>query len=90
MAQILHDLSYNVCSITLPKFNTFGLFIMILGTSAIMDQTVCCYNVTTSETGPLDLNSFLSFKCQIFIYYQVPCFEIPADIFTCLSVSDEP
>ena len=51
MAQILHNLSYKVCSITLPKFNTFGLFIMILGTSAIMDQTACCYNVTTSETG---------------------------------------
>ena len=51
MAQILHSLSYKVCSITLPKFNTFGLFILILGTSAIMDQTGCCYNVTTSETG---------------------------------------
>ena len=51
LAQILQSLSYKVCSITLPKFNTFGLFIPILGTSAIMDQTACCYNVTTSETG---------------------------------------
>ena len=42
---------YKVCSITLPKFNTSGSFIPILGTSAIMDQTPCCYNVTTSETG---------------------------------------
>ena len=51
LAQILQSLSYKVCSIILPKFNTFGLFIPILGTSAIMDQTACCYNVTTSETG---------------------------------------
>ena len=51
MAQTLHSLSYKVCSITLPKFNTFGLFILILSTSAIMDQTACCYNVTTPETG---------------------------------------
>ena len=50
LAQILQSLSYNVCSIILPKFNTFGLFIPIMGTSAIMDQTTCCYNVTTSET----------------------------------------
>ena len=39
-----------------PKFNTFGLFIPILGTSAIMDQTACCYNVTTSETGLFEQN----------------------------------
>ena len=45
-----HSLSYKVCSITLPKFNTFELFILILGTSAIMDQAACCYNVRTSET----------------------------------------
>ena len=51
LAQILHSLSYKVCSIILPKFNTFGLFIRILGTSAIMDQTTCCCNMTTSETG---------------------------------------
>ena len=51
MAPISHSLSYKVCSITLPKFNTFGLFILILCTSAIIDQTACCYNVTTSETG---------------------------------------
>ena len=51
MAQILHSLSYKVCSITQPKFDTFGFFILILGTSAIMDQTACCYDVTTSKTG---------------------------------------
>ena len=51
LVQILQSLSYKVCSIILPKFNTFGLFIPIMGTSAIMDQTACCYNVTTSETG---------------------------------------
>ena len=51
MVQILHSLSYKVCSITLPRFDTFGFFILILGTSAIIDQTACCYNVTTSKTG---------------------------------------
>ena len=51
MAQILQSLGYKVCSITLPNLNTFGLFIPILGRSTIMDQTGCCYNVTTSETG---------------------------------------
>ena len=51
IALILRNLSYKVCSITLPKFNKFGLFILILGTAAIMDQTACCYNVTTLETG---------------------------------------
>ena len=51
MAQILQSLSYKVCFIILPKFNSFGLFILILGTSAIMDQKVCCYNMTTSEIG---------------------------------------
>ena len=51
LTQILQSLSYNVCSIILPKFTTFGLFIPILDTPAIMDQTACCYNVTTSKTG---------------------------------------
>ena len=51
LAQILQSLSYKVCSIILPKFTTFGLLIPILGTSAIMDQRACCYNVTTSEIG---------------------------------------
>ena len=51
LAQILQNLSDKVCFIILPKFNTFGVLIPILGTSAIMDQTACCYNVTTSETG---------------------------------------
>ena len=51
MAQILQSLSYKVCFIILPKFNSFGLFILILGKSAIMDQTACCYNITTSEIG---------------------------------------
>ena len=53
MAQILQSLSYKVCFIILPKFNKFGLFIVILGTSAIVDQTACCYNMTTSEIGQL-------------------------------------
>ena len=52
MAQILQQsLRYKVCFITLPKFNSFGLFILILGRSAIMDQTACCCNMTTSEIG---------------------------------------
>ena len=51
LAQILQSLSYKVCSIVLPKFKIFGLFIPILGTSAVMDQTAYCHNVTTSETG---------------------------------------
>ena len=49
MAQILQSLSYKVCFIILPKFNSFVLFILILGMSAIMDQTAGCYNMTTSE-----------------------------------------
>ena len=55
MAQILQSLSYKACFIILPKFNSFGLFILILGTSAIMDQTACCYNMTTSEIGLLSV-----------------------------------
>ena len=55
LAQILQSLSYKVYSIILPKFTTFVLFIPILGTSAIMDQTACCYDVTTSETGLFDI-----------------------------------
>ena len=54
MAQILQSLSYKVCFIILPKFNSFGLNILILGTSAIMDQAACCYNMTTSEIGLYD------------------------------------
>ena len=49
MAQILQSPSYKVCFIILPKFNSFELFTLILGTSAIMDQAACCYNMTTSE-----------------------------------------
>ena len=41
MAQILQSLSYKVCFNILPKFNSFGLFILILGTPAIKDQTAC-------------------------------------------------
>ena len=52
LAQILQSLSYKVCSIILSKFTTFGLFIPVLGTSAIIDQTACCYDVTISETAP--------------------------------------
>ena len=51
MAQTLQSLSYKVCFITLPKFNSFGLFVLILGASVIMDQTAYCYNMTTSEIG---------------------------------------
>ena len=51
MAQVLQRLSYKVCFIKLPKFTTFGLLILNLDTSAIIDQTACCYNVTTSEIG---------------------------------------
>ena len=58
MAQFLQSLSYKVCSIILPKFNTFGLFIPILGTSTIMDQTACCYDVTTSEIGLYEFHQF--------------------------------
>ena len=44
-------LVYKVCSITLSKFNTCRFLTLILGTFIIMDQTACCYNVTSSETG---------------------------------------
>ena len=50
LVQIWQSLSYKVCSIIPLKFNTFGLFIPILGISTIIDQTACCYNVMTSET----------------------------------------
>ena len=49
----------------LPKFTTFGLFILNLGTSAIMDQTACCYNVTTSEIG-LKVDLSLGFVDTLF------------------------
>ena len=49
MAQILCSLRYKECSIILPKFTIFGLFVVILDTSTIMDQTACCYVMTTSE-----------------------------------------
>ena len=64
MAQILQSLSYKVikCSIILPEFNTFRLFILIRGTSTIMDQTACCYNVTTSE---IDLQTPYTHICRI-------------------------
>ena len=51
VAQILQSLSYKICSVILPKFNKFGLFILILDISAIMDQAACCYSMTTSEIG---------------------------------------
>ena len=73
LAQILQSLSYKVCSIILPKFNTFGLFIPILGTSAIMDQKACCYDATTSEIGPLhkvELGSTFCKNCiDCFIFF---------------------
>ena len=49
IAQILQNLNYKECSIILPKFTAVGLFILILGTSAIMDQIACCCVVTTLE-----------------------------------------
>ena len=49
MAQILQSFSYEECSIISLKFTIFGSFILILGTSAIVDQKACCYVVTTSE-----------------------------------------
>ena len=51
MAQTLQSPSYKVYYIIISKFNTFGLFILFLGTSTIMDKTACCYNMTTSEIG---------------------------------------
>ena len=39
MAQILQSLTYEEYSIILPKFNTFGLLILILSASNIMYQT---------------------------------------------------
>ena len=62
MAQILQSLNYKKCSMILPEFSTFELFILILGASSTMDQTASCYVVTTSEIGLLnffyDANSF--------------------------------
>ena len=47
MAQIVRSLSYKECSVILPKFTKFGVFILIMSTSSIMDKRACCY-VTTS------------------------------------------
>ena len=49
MTQIFQSLSYKEYPIVSSKFTTFGLFILVLGTSAIMDQPACCYAVMTSE-----------------------------------------
>ena len=62
MAQILQSHSYEECSIMLTKFTRFGLFILILGISAIVDYVACCYFVTTWEIG---LYSF--FKPIVFL-----------------------
>ena len=52
MAQILKSFSYEECSILISlKFTTFGSFILILGTSLIMDQTACFYVLTALEIG---------------------------------------
>ena len=69
MAQILQSLSYKVCWIIIPKFNTLKLFILILGASTtIMDQTACCYNVTTSETGLYSAQSVF-FRADLYQAY---------------------
>ena len=49
MVQISENLSYKECPMALPKFTTFGLFILFLGTSTIMNQTACCHAVMISE-----------------------------------------
>ena len=47
IVQISKSSKYRVFELTgvdcivLPKFTTFGLFILVLGMSAIIDQTVC-------------------------------------------------
>ena len=75
MVQILQSLSYKVCSIIVPKFTTFGLFILNLGTSAIMDQTTCCYNVTTSEIGLF--SEIFSFNTSKFAFYRINNSSVP-------------
>ena len=70
MPQILQSLSYKVCWIIIPKFNTLKLFILILGASTIMDQTACCYNVTTSETG-LHSTQFVFFRTDLYQAYHL-------------------
>ena len=92
LAQILQSLSYKVCSIILPKFNTFGLFIRILGTSAIMDQAACCYNVTTSETGlygnqALKVYHYVQIKALAFLL-QVIVLQVNFKI-TCMPLENE-
>ena len=46
MALILYSLGDKRGFMILPKFTKLGLFIPILGISAIMDQITCCYLVT--------------------------------------------
>ena len=47
MALILYSLGDERGFMILPKFTKLGLFIPIMGTSAIMDQITCCYVVTS-------------------------------------------
>ena len=49
MAEKSQSLSYNECSVILPKFTAVGLRILIQGSSAIIGPTACCYVVTTLE-----------------------------------------
>ena len=65
MVQTLQSLSYKEYSIILPKFTAFGSFILILGTSAIMNQTACCHVVTTSETGLYSERKSKGITCAI-------------------------
>ena len=47
MALILYSLGDERGFMILPKFTKLGLFIPIMGTSAIMDQITCFYVVTS-------------------------------------------
>ena len=60
MAQILQSLSYKECFMILLKFTKCGLFILILVTYTNVNQTFCCYIVTTLEMGLYKLKVTIS------------------------------
>ena len=50
-AQILQEVSCNVCFILVPIFFPVGLFIAVVEIYAIIDQAACYYDMRTSEIG---------------------------------------
>ena len=58
VVQILQSLSYKVFLIVLSKLAKFGLFIVNLGISTIIDQAGCCYDDTGNCSARCPIKSF--------------------------------